>query len=145
MGRAEVHCRHDATGFDSGRVSDWTERASVGFHAGVGGVDSTDFRLAPALQAARRDLNDPLRDMGRGVIGGFRTARLRDAAVVVEVAVSLTLLVGAGLLMHSFLAMREVNLGLEADHVFKTTLLLPPDRYKTAEQVSAFVRPCWHV
>jgi len=79
--------------------------------------------------------------MGRGVIGGFRTARLRDAAVVVEVAVSLTLLVGAGLLMHSFLAMREVNLGLQADHIFKTTLLLPPDRYKTAEQVSAFVRP----
>jgi putative ABC transport system permease protein len=99
------------------------------------------FGLAPALQAARRDLNDPLRDMGRGVIGGFRTARLRDAAVVVEVAVSLTLLVGAGLLMHSFLALRAVNLGLQADHVFKTTLLLPPDRYKTAEQVSAFVRP----
>ena len=99
------------------------------------------FGLAPALQAARRDLNDPLRDMGRGVIGGFRTARLRDAAVVVEVAVSLTLLVGAGLLMHSFLAMRDVNLGLQPDHVFKTTLLLPPDRYKTAEQVSAFVRP----
>ena len=98
------------------------------------------FGLASALQAARRDLNDPLRDMGRGVIGGFRTARLRDAAVVVEVAVSLTLLVGAGLLMHSFLALRAVNLGLQADHVFKTTLLLPPDRYKTAEQVSAFVR-----
>jgi putative ABC transport system permease protein len=99
------------------------------------------FGLAPALQAARRDLNDPLRDMGRGVIGGFRKARMRDAAVVLEVAVSLTLLVGAGLLMHSFLALREVNLGLQADHVFKTTLLLPPDRYKTAEQVSAFVRP----
>jgi putative ABC transport system permease protein len=99
------------------------------------------FGLAPALQAARRNLSDPLRDMGRGVVGGFRTARLRDAAVVVEVAVSLTLLIGAGLLMHSFLALREVNLGLQADHVFKTTLLLPPDRYKTAEQVSAFVRP----
>ncbi len=99
------------------------------------------FGLAPALQAARRDRNDPLRDMGRDVIGGFRTARLRHAAVAVEVAVSLTLLVDAGLLMHSFLAMREVSLGLQADHVFKTTLLLPVDRYKTAEQVSAFVRP----
>jgi len=99
------------------------------------------FGLAPALQAARRDLNDPLRDMGRGVVGGFRMARMRNAAVVVEVAVSLTLLVGAGLLMHSFLALRDVNLGLEADHVFKTTLLLPPDRYKTPEKVSAFVRP----
>ena len=99
------------------------------------------FGLTPALQAARRDLNDPLRDMGRGVIGGFRTARMRDAAVVMEVAVSLALLVGAGLLMHSFLALRQVNLGLQADHVFKTFLLLPPDRYKTAEQVSTFFRP----
>jgi ABC-type antimicrobial peptide transport system permease subunit len=84
------------------------------------------FGLVPALQAARRDLNDPLRDMGRGVIGGFRTARMRDAAVVMEVAVSLALLVGAGLLMHSFLALRQVKLGLQADHVFKTFLLLPP-------------------
>jgi putative ABC transport system permease protein len=99
------------------------------------------FGLAPALQAARRNLNDPLRDMGRGVIGGFRTARMRDAAVVMEVAVSLTLLVGAGLLMHSFFALRKVDLGMQADHVFKTTLLLPPDRYKTAEQVSTFFRP----
>jgi putative ABC transport system permease protein len=99
------------------------------------------FGLAPALQAARRDLNNPLREAGRGVIGGFRTARLRDAAVVMEVAVSLTLLIGAGLLMHSFWALREVNLGLQADHVFKTMLLLPPDRYKTAEQVSALFRP----
>jgi putative ABC transport system permease protein len=99
------------------------------------------FGLVPALQAARRDLNNPLRDMGRGVIGGFRTARMRDAAVVMEVAVSLTLLVGAGILMHSFLALRNVNLGLQADHVFKTFLLLPPDRYQTAEKVSAFFRP----
>jgi putative ABC transport system permease protein len=99
------------------------------------------FGLVPALQAARRDLNDPLRDMGRGVIGGFRTARMRDAAVVMEVAVSLALLVGAGLLMHSFLALRQVNLGLQADHVFKTILLLPADRYKTAEHVSTFFRP----
>jgi putative ABC transport system permease protein len=99
------------------------------------------FGLAPALQAARRDLIDPLRDTGRGVIGGFRTARMRDAAVVIEVAVSLTLLVGAGLLMRSFLALREVNLGLQANHVFETTLLLPPDRYQTAEQVSRFFRP----
>jgi len=99
------------------------------------------FGLAPALQAARRDLNDPLRDSGRGVIGGFRTGRMRDAAVVIEVAVSLTLLVGAGLVMRSFLALRDVNLGLQADHVFETTLLLPPDRYKTAEQVSTFFQP----
>ncbi|KAA6456401.1 ABC transporter permease [Acidobacteria bacterium AB60] len=99
------------------------------------------FGLAPALQAVRRDLIDPLRDAGRGIIGGLRTGRLRDAAVVIEVAVSLTLLVGAGLLMHSFLALRQVSLGVQPDHIFKTMLLLPPDRYKTPEQVSRFFAP----
>jgi putative ABC transport system permease protein len=58
-----------------------------------------------------------------------------------EVAVSLTLLIGAGLLMRSFVALREVHLGLQADHVFETILLLPQDRYKTAVQVSRFFRP----
>ena len=99
------------------------------------------FGLAPALQAARRDLNDPLRDSGKGVIGGFRTGRMRDTVVVMEVAVSLTLLVGAGLLMRSFVALREIHLGLQADHIFQTQLPLPADRYKTAAQVSGFFQP----
>jgi predicted permease len=99
------------------------------------------FGLAPALQAARRDLNDPMRDSGKGVIGGFRTARMRDAVVVMEVAVSLTLLMGAGLLMRSFVALREVHLGLQADHVFQAQLPLPEKRYVTAAQVNGFVQP----
>jgi putative ABC transport system permease protein len=99
------------------------------------------FGLAPALQAARRDLNDPLRDSGKGAIGGFRTGRMRDAVVVMEVAVSLTLLIGAGLLMRSFVALREVHLGLEADHVLRTQLPLPADRYKTTSQVRGFFEP----
>jgi putative ABC transport system permease protein len=99
------------------------------------------FGLAPALQATSRDLNDPLRDSGKGVIGGLRAGRMRDAVVVMEVAVSLTLLVGAGLLMRSFVALREVHLGLQADHVFQTQLPLPEERYKTAAQVSGFIQP----
>jgi putative ABC transport system permease protein len=99
------------------------------------------FGLVPALQTARRDLNDPLRDSGKGVSGGFRHGRLRDAVVVLEVALSLTLLVGAGLLMRSFVALREVHLGLEPDHVLVARLPLPRDRYKTANQVASFFRP----
>jgi len=99
------------------------------------------FGLAPALQAARRDLNDPLRESGRGVSGGFRSGRIRNALVIVEVAVSLMLLVGAGLLMRSFVALRQVNLGLRADHVFETPLLLPPGRYQTAAQMNRFFQP----
>ena len=61
--------------------------------------------------------------------------------MVLEVAVSLTLLVGAGLLMRSFVALREVHLGLQPDHVLVARLPLPKDRYKTADQVASFYRP----
>ena len=99
------------------------------------------FGLVPAMQAARKDLNDPLRDSGKGVSGGFRHGRLRDAVVVLEVAVSLTLLVGAGLLMRSFVALHEVHLGLQPDHVLVARLPLPKDRYKTADQMAGFFKP----
>ena len=99
------------------------------------------FGLAPALQAAKRDLNDPLRDSGKGTSSGSRHGRLRDAVVVLEVALSLTLLVAAGLLMRSFVALREVHLGLQPDHILVVRLPLPTDRYKTAEQVTGFFRP----
>jgi putative ABC transport system permease protein len=111
------------------------------FTLGVSVATALVFGLVPALQAARRDLNDPLRDSGKGVSGGFRHGRLRDAVVVLEVALSLTLLVAAGLLMRSFVALREVHLGLQPDHVLSARLPLPQDRYKTAEQVAGFFRP----
>jgi putative ABC transport system permease protein len=99
------------------------------------------FGLVPALQVSRRDLIDPLRDSGKGTTGGFRHGRLRDAVVVLEVALSLALLVGAGLLMRSFVALREVDLGLSPDHILVARLPLPQDRYKTAEQLAGFYRP----
>jgi len=99
------------------------------------------FGLVPALEAARRDLNDPLRDTGKGANGSFRHARLRDAVVVLEVALSLTLLVGAGLLTRSFVALRAVDLGFQPDHVLTARLPLPQDRYKTAKDVTGFYRP----
>ena len=99
------------------------------------------FGLVPALKAASKDLNEPLRDSGKGISGGFRHGRLRDAVVVLEVGLSLTLLVGAGLLMRSFVALRDVKLGLQPDHIFVARLPLPVDRYKTADQVMGFYRP----
>ena len=99
------------------------------------------FGLVPALRSSRPALNDSLRDSARGVTSGFRGRWVRDAVVVMEVALSLTLLIGAGLLMRSFVALREVNLGLQADQVFQTFLALPADRYRTAEQKEGFLRP----
>jgi putative ABC transport system permease protein len=99
------------------------------------------FGLVPALKAAHKDVNEPLRDSTRGSGGGFRHGKLRNAVVVLEVALSLTLLVTAGLLMRSFIALREVHLGLRPDHILVARLPLPLDRYKTAEQVTGFYRP----
>ena len=113
----------------------------LAFTLGVAALTALVFGLVPALQAARRDLNDPLRDSGKGVSGGFRHGRLRDAVVVLEVALSLTLLVAAGLLMRSFVALREVHLGLQPDHILVARLPLPQDRYKTANQVAGFFKP----
>ena len=104
-------------------------------------VTALVFGLVPALKAARKDLNEPLRDSGKGISGGFRHGRLRDAVVVLEVGLSLTLLVGAGLLMRSFVALRDVKLGAQPDHVLVARLPLPTDRYKTADQVAGFYRP----
>ncbi len=111
------------------------------FTLGVAGLTALVFGLVPALKAARKDLNDPLRDSGKGISGGFRHGRLRDAVVVLEVGLSLTLLVSAGLLMRSFVALRDVKLGLQPDHVLVARLPLPVDRYKTADQVTGFYRP----
>lgn len=99
------------------------------------------FGLVPALRVARRDLNVPLRDAGKGMNGSFRHARFRDAVVVLEVALSLTLLVGAGLLMRSFVALREAHLGFQPDHILVARLPLPQERYQTAAQVTRFFRP----
>jgi predicted permease len=99
------------------------------------------FGLAPALQASRRNLNDSLRDSSKGTSGGSSHANIRNAVIVFEVALSLTLLIGAGLLMRSFAALHEVKLGLRPDHILVARLPLPQDRYKTGTQVAGFFRP----
>ncbi|HXN50887.1 MAG TPA: ABC transporter permease [Candidatus Acidoferrum sp.] len=114
------------------------------FTLGVAVLTAIVFGLAPAMQVVRRDLNDPLRDSGKGTSGGSTHGRLRNAVVVLEVAVSLTLLVAAGLLMRSFVALRDVHLGLQPDHIFVARLPLPEDRYKTSDQVAGFFRPLLH-
>ncbi len=107
----------------------------------AGFVTALVFGAAPALHATRRDLNDVLRDTGKGVSGGFRHARLRNGLIVGEVALSLALLTGAGLLMRSFFALQNVHLGADPSHVLVAVLPMPPARYKSAAQIEGFFRP----
>jgi putative ABC transport system permease protein len=111
------------------------------FTLGIAILTAILFGLAPALKVARKDLNEPLRDSGKGQSGGSRHGRFRNAVVVLEVALSLTLLVAAGLLMRSFVALREVHLGLQPDHVLVARLPLPVERYKTSDQLAGFYQP----
>ena len=98
------------------------------------------FGLAPALHMAKPDVVEPLKDSGKGVSGGFRHGKLRNTLVVVEVALSLVLLVGAGLLMRSFVALENVELGLNPDNILVVRLPLPKEQYKTAAAKEHFFR-----
>jgi putative ABC transport system permease protein len=95
------------------------------FSLGISILTALLFGLAPALQTAKKDIIDPLKDSGKGVSGGFRRGKLRNTLVVVEVAMSLVLLAGAGLLMRTFVALQTVDLGFNPENVLHTRVPLP--------------------
>jgi putative ABC transport system permease protein len=94
------------------------------------------FGLAPAWQASKVDLNQSLKEGGRQASAGSH--RLRSVLVVAEVALSLMLLVGAGLLMRSFLSLLKTNAGFNPDSVLTMNLVLPNAKYKEEPQRAAF-------
>jgi predicted permease len=87
------------------------------------------FGLAPALRAARTQPGDVLRDESRSTTGGAKQSRLRASLVVAQLALAFVLLVGGGLLQASFQRLRQVHLGVRADHVWTFELNLPSARY----------------
>jgi putative ABC transport system permease protein len=96
------------------------------------------FGCVPALQAARLNLNDTLKEGGRS--GGAGKHRVRHALVLVEFALALTLLAAAGLAVHSFWYLTHVDMGFRTDHILTFGLPMPAERLKTPEQITAFYR-----
>lgn len=96
------------------------------------------FGLAPALQVTGRDLNDSLKEGGRGASDTGRRQTLRNALVVAEVALSLVLLIGAGLLIRSFLQLQEVDPGFKPEGVTVVDIPLSQTRYDTPEKQARF-------
>ena len=96
------------------------------------------FGLLPALHVSKSDLGESLKQSGRGSTDGVRHARLRSALVVAEVALALMPLVGAGLLIQSFLRLERVNPGLDPHNVLTFNLGLPDARYSTFQQAAFF-------
>jgi putative ABC transport system permease protein len=96
------------------------------------------FGLAPALQVSKTNLNDLMKEGGRGQAGGARARWLTSSLVVFELALTLALLTGAGLMARSFLKLYSLNLGLETDHVLTMRTQLIDTKYPKPEQRQAF-------
>ena len=96
------------------------------------------FGMAPALRAGRIDLNDSLKQGSRGT-GGPGHHRLRAALIVGEVAVSLVMLVAAGLLVRSFAQLQQVDLGFTPGQVATMTISLPDYRYPDVASYRRYV------
>jgi putative ABC transport system permease protein len=98
------------------------------------------FGLAPALQAAKVDLNEALKQSGgRGGTGaGHR--RLRNTLVVIEIALALVLLVGAGLLIQAFLRLRSLDIGVNSENALTLRTTLPRNKYSELPKRDAFYR-----
>ncbi|MGA8036409.1 MAG: ABC transporter permease [Candidatus Acidiferrales bacterium] len=95
------------------------------------------FGLVPALQVPASRLNDNLQDSNRGSSTGRRHAWVRNAIVVSEVALACVLVVGAGLLIHSFLRVLDVNLGFHPEHAV-TLRVDPTSNYDSKPKVNAY-------
>jgi putative ABC transport system permease protein len=109
------------------------------FAVAVSIVTAAIFGVGPAILATRRDVHERVKDGGRTATSGRRRHHLRNAMVVAEVALSLVLLVGAGLLVRSFVSLLRVDRGFRGDGVLAVTVQAW-DFYKTGPQRIGFVR-----
>jgi len=107
------------------RIDGWV----LGFAFLVSLLTGIFFGLAPALAASRVDLNESLKEGSRNVTGSLRPVQLRSLLVVSEVALSLVLLVGAGLMIRSFLLLSHVETGVNTRNVLALDLSLYESRY----------------
>jgi len=113
---------------------DWSMNARVVVYTcAIAVVTGLVFGLAPALQAARKDLHDPLKEGGRGAGGSIRRNRLRSTLVVAEIALSLVLLVGASLFVRSFLNLQQGKAGLETAGLMLARFSMMGDRYGSSD------------
>jgi putative ABC transport system permease protein len=87
------------------------------------------FGLAPALHVSKTDVNEVLKEGGRGGSGGLRVRRWTRTLIITEVALTLVLLAGAGFMMRSFLTMYQMDPGLETSRLLTMQIYLPLTKY----------------
>jgi len=116
---------------------DW---AVLGFTMVVSLATGMLFGLVPALQSSGGGLMNAVREGGGKHTAGRTRRKLRNGLIVGEVAVSLILLVGAGLMVRTFLVLNEVHPGFEPENVHTARVWIPESRYSEEVQVTGFYR-----
>ena len=96
------------------------------------------FGLVPAIQGSHFNLNDTLKETGRDSAGGSKGNRIRGMLVIGEVAVSFVLLIGAGLLINSFVHLRNLDPGFRSDHLLTMKVNLSEVKYPDRERRTVF-------
>lgn len=115
------------------------DRPTLVLAFGVSLLTGALFGALPALQVSRIDLNQTLKEGGKGLAGEGRR-NLSRTLVIVEVALAVVVLVGAGLLVRSMNKLLDVDLGFRSDHLLSLKIELPRSRYSKAEQVKEFCK-----
>lgn len=112
----------------------------VFFTFAVSFVTGIVFGVVPAWYASKPDMNETLKDAGRGSTGGVHRQRFRNALVVAEVALALVLLIGGGLMIRSFYSLQQVHPGFEVSNLLTFQFTLPRDKYSEQQQRINFYR-----
>jgi putative ABC transport system permease protein len=116
------------------------DAAALGFTLLISMASSIMFGMAPAVQVSRVQLVDGLRQGGKGSALGARGSWARNAFVVAEVALAVVLVVGAGLLARSLMALAEVNMGFSPERLLVLRTAVPVAGMKDAPRATAFYR-----
>lgn len=124
---------------DSGLVIDgWV----LLFVAGITLLTGLIFGIFPALQLSRTNVNQVLRDEGRGSTGSRRRALFGNSLVVVQIGISMLLLVCAGALVRSFDRLKKIDLGFDSHDLLTLNIALPPTKYSGGDKQIAFYEEC---
>jgi len=112
------------------------------FVIGITLLTGLAFGIFPALQLSRTNVNQVLRDEGRGSVGSRRRSLFGNVLVVVQIGVSMLLLVCAGSLVRSFDRLKKIELGFDSRDLLTLNVALPPAKYSSGEKQIAFYEEC---
>jgi putative ABC transport system permease protein len=110
----------------------------LAFTVGLSLLAGIIFGLAPSIQISRSELGESLKEGSRGSTGGRRSNALRSGLIVSEIALSILLLIGAGLLIRSFVRLMSEDLGFNPSNLLTMQIWLPDNRYTANSQVTNF-------